>query len=225
MSDSHQIPQYTLTEELWHAISHGAGVILSIGGLSWMLYVSIAASDPWRIAASIVYGTSLISLFLASTLYHTFHASPNKHLFKLLDHCAIYVLIAGTYTPFLLVAMRSNTGWWMLGAIWALATAGILTKLWFRHRFPRVSLASYLVMGWLMVIALPEIAEAVGRNGVFWLAAGGLSYTVGAVFYMQKKMAFSHAIWHVFVLFGSICHFLAIAWHVLPVAPALAANG
>ena len=113
MSQTHQIPQYSLTEELWHAISHGAGVILSIGGLSWMLYVSIAASDPWRITASIVYGISLISLFLASTLYHAFHASPNKHIFKLLDHCAIYVLIAGTYTPFLLVAMRNDTGWWM----------------------------------------------------------------------------------------------------------------
>ena len=121
--------------------------------------------------------------------------------------------------------MRSNTGWWMFGAIWALATAGILTKLWFRHRFPRVSLASYLIMGWLMVIALPDIAEAIGTNGMIWLAAGGVSYTVGTVFYMQKKMAFSHAIWHVFVLFGSICHFLAIAWHVLPVTPALTAIG
>jgi hemolysin III len=219
MPDLSQPRQYTLTEEFWHAASHGTGVILSIGGLSWMLYVSIAASDPWRIVASVVYGLSLIVLFLASTLYHSFHTSPNRHVFKLLDHCAIYLLIAGTYTPFLLVSLRTNTGWWLFGAVWSLATAGILTKLWFRHRYPRMSLASYLVLGWLMVLAGPQIADAIGTRGMMWLAAGGISYTVGAIFYMRKQMAFSHAIWHVFVLIGSICHFLAIAWHVLPVPP------
>jgi hemolysin III len=217
MSDTQPQPQYSLTEEFLHAFSHGAGAILSIGGLTWMLYISIAASDPWRIVASIVYGLSLVLLFMASTLYHTFHSSSHKHVFKLLDHCAIYLLIAGTYTPFLLVAMRTNIGWWLFGIVWALATAGILTKLWFRHRFPRVSLVSYLLMGWLVVIIIPQVAEAIGKNGILWLAAGGASYTVGAFFYAQKQMAYSHVIWHVFVLVGSICHFLAIAWHVLPV--------
>jgi hemolysin III len=217
----HSKPQYTLTEELAHAISHGAGVILSVAGLSWMLYLSIAASDPWRIVASGVYGISLIALFLASTLYHAMHASPHKHIYKLLDHCAIYLLIAGSYTPFLLVAMRTDTGWWLFGAIWALATAGILTKLWFRHRYPRISLMSYLLMGWLVVIAAPQVAEAIGSDGMFWLIAGGLSYTVGALFYMAKKMAYSHAIWHIFVLVGGLCHFLAVVWYVLPVNQAL----
>jgi len=217
--------QYTLAEEIVHAVSHGAGVILSIAGLSWMLYLSIAASDPWRIVASCVYGASLISLFLASTLYHALHASPRRHLFKLLDHCAIYLLIAGTYTPFLLVAMRSDTGWWLFGAIWSLATAGILTKLWFRHRYPRWSLFSYLLMGWLMVIAAPQVADAIGSNGMAWLIAGGVSYTVGAAFYMAKRLTYSHAIWHFFVLAGGVCHFLAVVWYVLPVRQALSTSG
>jgi len=216
---------YTLAEELAHAVSHGAGVILSIAGLSWMLYLSIGASDPWRIVASAVYGVSLISLFLASTLYHAWPVSPRKRLFKLLDHCAIYVLIAGTYTPFLLVAMRTDTGWWLFGAIWSLATAGIVTKLWFRHRYPRLSLISYLVMGWLVVIAAPQVANAIGSNGMAWLIAGGLCYTVGALFYMAKQLRFSHAIWHLFVLAGGVCHFLAVVWYVLPVAEAASSGG
>ena len=218
-------PQYSIAEELFHAISHGAGVILSIAGLSWMLYVSIEAADPWRISASIVYGVSLIALFLASTIYHALHMSPNRQLFKLLDHCAIYLLIAGTYTPFMLVAMRTATGWWLFGAIWTLATAGILTKLWFRNRFPKVALAGYLIMGWLVVIALPQVVDAVGPGGLTWLVAGGLSYTIGAAFYAAKRMTFGHAIWHVFVLLGGICHFLAVIWHVLPVSPALPVSG
>ena len=217
--------EYSIAEELFHAISHGAGVILSIAGLSWMLYVSIGAADPWRISASIVYGVSLISLFLASTVYHALHGSRHRPLFKLLDHCAIYLLIAGTYTPFLLVAMRTTTGWWMFGAIWTLATAGILTKLWLRNRFPKAALAGYLVMGWLVVIALPEVVDAVGPGGMTWLIAGGLSYTIGAVFYAAKRLTFGHAIWHVFVLVGGICHFLAVIWHVLPVSPVLPASG
>ena len=212
--------RYTVTEELLHALSHGAGVLLSIGGLSWMLFLSIEAEDPWRIVASTVYGVSLIALFLSSTIYHAFHTSPNRHLYKLLDHCAIYLLIAGTYTPFLIIAMRTDMAWWLFGAIWSLATAGILTKLWFRHRFPRVSLASYLLMGWLVVLAAPQVAEAIGPGGMKWLVAGGLAYTVGALFYVAKKMTFSHAIWHLFVLIGGICHFLAIIWYVLPVDPA-----
>jgi hemolysin III len=218
-------PEYSVTEELVHAISHGAGVILSIVGLSWMLYLSIGTSDPWRIVASVVYGLSLISLFLASTLYHALHASPRKHLLKLLDHCAIYLLIAGTYTPFLLVAIRDNSGWWMFGIVWTLATAGILTKLWFRHRYPRLSLISYLLMGWIIVLVLPQITEAIGERGMIWLMAGGLCYTVGALFYAAKRVSFSHAVWHFFVLAGGVCHFLAVIWYVLPIQKVLAATG
>ncbi|MEO0997921.1 MAG: hemolysin III family protein [Pseudomonadota bacterium] len=209
--------EYSVAEELFHAISHGVGVLLSIAGLSWMLFISIDAGDPWRIVASAIYGASLITLFLASTVYHSLHRSQHKRLYKLVDHCAIYLLIAGTYTPFLLVAMRNTAGWWLFGTIWTLATAGILTKLCFRNRFRRFSLVSYLVMGWLVVIAAPQVMEAVGSAGMAWLVAGGVSYTVGALFYAMKGLSFNHAIWHLFVLLGGVCHFLAVVWFVLPV--------
>jgi hemolysin III len=215
------LQKYTLAEEIFHSISHGAGVLLSIAGLSWMLYVSIGTEDPWRIVASVVYGACLIALFLASTVYHGMYASKHRALFKLLDHCAIYLLIAGSYTPFILVAMRNATGWWLFGAIWTLATAGILTKLWFRHRFPKLGLAGYLVMGWLVVLAGPQFAAAIGPDGMVWLVAGGMSYTVGAIFYAYDRLVFNHAIWHVLVLVGGVCHFLAVIWYVLPVQQGL----
>ncbi len=208
--------EYTVLEELLHAITHGVGVILSIFGLSWMLYLSIGADDPWRVLASSIYGATLVTLFLASTVYHSMYASRHREIFKLLDHCAIYLLIAGTYTPFLLVAMRNDTGWLLFGTIWALATAGIIKKLWFRHRFPKIALASYLAMGWLAVIAAPQMAEAIGPNGMAWLVAGGILYSVGAIFYVADRVPFNHAVWHVFVLGGGVCHFLSVALHVLP---------
>lgn len=213
---------YSATEERLHALSHGAGVLLSVIGLSWMLYVSIQTADPWRIVASVVYGTSLVLLFLSSTVYHALYASPRSQLYKLLDHCAIYLLIAGTYTPFLLVAMRDSVGWWLFGTIWALATAGVITKLWFRHRYPKLSLGGYLLMGWLVVLAAPQVIAAIGSDGMWWLFAGGLSYTVGAAFYAAKRISYHHVIWHVFVLVGGICHFMAIILYVLP-SPAIAA--
>jgi len=212
-------PQYTLTEEIVHATSHGIGAILSAVALVWMLDISIAVSDPWRIVASSVYGVSLILLFGASTLYHGLHASPRRSLFKLFDHCAIYLLIAGTSTPFLLVAMQSDIRWWLFGAIWSLAVAGILSKIRLGHRYPRLSLASYILMGWLMVIAVPQLAEAIGTGGITWLVAGGISYTAGAFFYMARRVHFHHAIWHFFVLTGAACHFVAVIGYVLPVSP------
>lgn len=215
---------YTLAEEIAHVITHGAGVILSIFALSWMLFLSIEALDPWRIAASIVYGVSLIALFTASTLYHSFHSHQHRAVFELLDHCAIYLLIAGTYTPFLLVAMRTGTGWALFGAIWALATAGILTRLWLRNRFEKLQLGGYLLMGWLVVIALPQLIGAIGWDAMLLLAAGGICYTVGVVFYVMKRLPFNHAIWHVFVLAGGVLHFLAVILHVLPL-PGVAING
>jgi hemolysin III len=211
--------QYTPTEETIHAISHGAGVAFSIAGVGWMLFLS--TGDPWRIVASSVYGASLISLFLASTLYHSLHASPRRDFFKLLDHCTIYLLIAGTCTPFLLVAMQTNIRWWLFGAIWSLAAAGISAKLWLGHQFPRLSLASYLLMGWLMIIVTPQLVDTISAKGMTWVIAGGACYTLGTVFYMAKQIRFSHAFWHFFVLGGSTCHFLAVIWYVLPGHPPL----
>ena len=207
---------YSPAEERAHVLTHATGVVLSIAGLSWMLYASLGLGDPWRIVASIVYGLSLIALFSASTVYHFFHQSPNRQLYKLLDHCAIYLLIAGTYTPFLLIAMRDSVGWWLFAAIWTLATAGIIKKIWIRHRYPRFSLLSYLAMGWLCLVEGPALVESISINGVVWLAAGGLAYTVGTIFYMRKRMLYHHAIWHMFVVVGAGCHFLVVAVYVLP---------
>ena len=209
---------YSDAEELAHAATHGLGALLSVAGLVWMLYLSVGTGDSWRIAASIVYGITLIALFLSSTIYHSLHASPKRHLLKLLDHCAIYLLIAGTYTPFLIVSMRGPTGWWVFAAIWTLAAIGILAKLRFGNRYPRTSLVGYLLMGWLIVLAGPQIAEAVGSEGMRWLIAGGLSYTVGAAFYAAKRLNYSHTIWHVFVLAGGFCHYMAVVLYVLPAA-------
>lgn len=208
--------QYSRAEERLNVLSSVAGVLLSVAGLVWMLFISISIDDPWRIVASSIYGISLITLFLSSALYHGRHASSRRHLFKLMDHLAIYILIAGTYTPFLLVAIRSRLGWWLFGIIWTLAVAGILSKIWLRHRYPRLSLVSYLLMGWLVVIAAPQIASSLGSNGIAWLIAGGVSYTVGVIFYAAKAMPFAHVIWHFFVLVGAACHFFAVVWHVLP---------
>lgn len=207
---------FTLAEEIAHAITHGAGVLLSIAGLTWMLYLAIETADPWRIGASAIYGSCLIALFLASTVYHALHRSRHRHVYKVLDHCAIYLLIAGTYTPFMLVALRSNGGGWLFGTIWVLATTGVITKLWFRDRFPRLVVASYLVMGWLVVIVAPQVVDAIGADGMKWLVAGGLSYTLGVAFYAADRLWFNHAIWHLFVLAGGVCHFLAVVWYVLP---------
>ena len=220
MTDSGQHHRlFELHEEGLHALTHGIGVVLSVVGLTWMLYVSIGMADPWRIAASLVYGLSLVTLFLASTLYHAWPVSPRKRFLKLMDHCAIYLLIAGSYTPFILVSMRSHKGWWLFGAVWAFATAGILTKLVFKHRYPMVSLVSYLAMGWLAVLAAPEFVAALGGGGMTLLVAGGLAYTVGAVFYAAHRVPYNHAIWHVFVVVGGLCHFLAVIWYVLPHPP------
>ena len=207
---------YSPTEERIHALTHAAGVVMGIVGLSWMLYTSLRLDDAWRIAASIVYGISLILLFAASTIYHYFYESPHRPFLKLLDHCAIYLLIAGTYTPFLLVAMRSSAGWWLFAAIWTLATAGIIKKIWVRHRYPRFSLITYLGMGWLCLLAGPQLLASISANGMAWLAAGGIAYTVGTVFYMRKSMVYHHAIWHVFVLIGAACHLMAVAVYVIP---------
>jgi hemolysin III len=217
MSTKTHSSEFTVLEEILHSGTHAVGALLSIAGLSWMLYLSIGAADPWRIVASSIYGGSLVTLFVASTVYHGMYASRHREIFRLLDHCAIYLLIAGTYTPFLLVAMRSHTGWWLFGTIWALATAGIVKKLWFRHRFPRVALASYLAMGWLVVVASPQMAQAIGPNGMAWLLAGGLCYSIGAIFYALDRIPFNHTTWHVFVLGGGACHFLAVVRYVLPV--------
>jgi hemolysin III len=205
-------PDYSLVEELLNSITHGLGALLSVAGLTLMI---LAANDGFELASAIIYGLSMITLFSASTLYHSVTNPSAKKVLKLLDHCAIYLLIAGTYTPFMLISLKGAWGYSILSVVWTLAVFGIYFKLMYKQRFPKLSLITYLAMGWLIVIAMPEMIEKVASGGIILLAAGGAAYSLGAVFYAIKKIPYNHAIWHVFVLAGSICHFLAIYLYVM----------
>lgn len=209
-------PSRQLAEEIANSITHGLGTLLSVVGLTLLVTFAAGQNDVWRLVSFSVYGSSLILLFLASTLYHSMRHGPIRRIFKLLDHCAIYLLIAGTYTPFMLVSLRGTTGWVLFAVIWLLALLGIVFKLMFRHRFKKLSLTTYILMGWLVVVAGQELVESLSMGGMAWLVAGGLTYTLGVVFYLWKTFPFNHAVWHLFVLGGSICHFFAIYLYVLP---------
>ncbi|WP_371188699.1 PAQR family membrane homeostasis protein TrhA [Thalassotalea maritima] len=203
---------YSFAEELVNSITHGVGALLSVAALTLMI---IVANDAFEMTSAIVYGTSMVLLFLASTLYHAITHQPTKKVLKLVDHCAIYLLIAGTYTPFMLISIKGAWGYALLSVVWTLAVVGIGFKITFKQRFPKVSLTTYLAMGWLVIIAAPQMLANVATGGLILLASGGAAYTLGAVFYAFKRLPFNHAIWHVFVLAGSICHFLAIYLYVI----------
>jgi hemolysin III len=205
---------YSKAEEFANSTSHGIGVIFGIIGLVMMLL--IAGSEASRIASAIIYGVSIIMLFSTSTIYHSVTHHSTRALMKTLDHCAIYLLIAGTYTPFMLISLENSGGHYYLTAIWIIALLGVLFKIFLGHRYPKTSLASYLAMGWFILIAGKELLANVSSEGLTLLAAGGICYTVGAIFYAWKKLVFNHAIWHLFVLGGAAFHFFSIYWYVLP---------
>jgi len=169
-----------------------------------------------RIASCSVYGTTLVLLYTASTLYHSFRSPRLKHIFKIIDHCSIYLLIAGTYTPFTLVMMRGGWGWSLFGIVWMLAFLGTLFKIFFVNRFKIASTVVYVMMGWLVIIAIKPVLTIIPLGCFLWLLAGGLCYTVGVLFFAWDRIPFNHAIWHVFVVAGSICHFVAVLFYVLP---------
>ncbi|AMO55292.1 hypothetical protein GZ77_10995 [Endozoicomonas montiporae] len=207
---------YSLGEEIANSVTHGIGALLSVAGLTLLVTYAAMQGDAWRVVSFSIYGGSMILLFLMSTLYHSFQNEKAKRVFKLLDHCAIYLLIAGTYTPFLLVTLRGLMGWVLFAIIWLLALTGIIFKLAFRHRFKKLSLLTYVGMGWLALFAGQELTQNLSAGGMAWLIAGGLSYTLGVLFYVWKKLPYNHAIWHLFVLAGSLCHYTTIFFYVLP---------
>ena len=205
-------------EELLNSISHGIGAALSLAGVIVLLVLASMAAhvDPWKIAGISLYGVTLVLLYTASTLYHGVRHPRLKRAFQQLDHCAIYLLIAGTYTPFLLVNMRSPTGWTLFAIVWSLALAGIACKLAWPHRFSVLRVMIYLVMGWLIVFASGELSASLPTLGIALLAAGGITYTLGVIFFAASAIPFNHAIWHLFVLGGSTCHYFAVYAAVLP---------
>ena len=214
---THSPGGYSLGEEIANAVAHGLGAAASIVALTLMMVAAVPARSGWEIAGLAVYGGSLIALFLSSTLYHSFTHAPTKAVLKRLDHCAIFLLIAGTYTPFLTITLHTTAARVLLVALWVLAAAGIVFKIFFVHKFKRASLITYIVMGWLALLVGRDLHAALPTPAFNLLIAGGLSYTIGAAFYAAKKYRYTHAIWHLFVLGGAACHCVAIAAYVIPV--------
>ena len=206
---------YSLGEEIANSVIHGIGVVLSIAALVLLLTFSVMSGDGFKIAASIVYGVSLVLEYTASTLYHAFPQPRVKHVFKVLDHCGIYLLIAGTYTPFCLVTLRESGGWQLFFVVWGLAIAGIAMEAFWVYRPRWLSALVYLALGWLVVVAIRPLVASIDPAGLWLLIAGGLCYTVGTVFYVLKKVPYMHAVWHLWVLAGSVLHFLAVLLYVI----------
>jgi hemolysin III len=216
MSRTH--PKLISGEELANALTHGAGFVLSVTGFVILLVLAALRGGAWHIVSCAIYGATLVCLYAASTLYHGIPSPRLKRALRIFDHSAIYLLIAGTYTPFLLVNLRGGWGWSLFGVVWGLALAGIFLKVWFVDRFQILSTTVYLLMGWLAVIAARPLFMMVPRAGLLWLLAGGLLYTSGVVFYAWKRIPYNHVIWHVFVLAGSTCHYFAVLYSIIPPA-------
>ena len=206
-----------LIEEIVNALTCGVGVLLSIAGLVLLVTSAAFHGDAWQVVSFSIYGASLILLYTASTLYHAIQSPRIKRIFEIVDQSAIYLLIAGTYTPFTLVTIRSALGWSLFGVIWGLAVIGIAVTWWFpAEKLQIFSSLSYLVMGWLIVIGAGPLLQKLPAAGIFWLTAGGVLYSVGVPIFFFKRRRFAHTVWHLFVLGGSICHYVAVRWFVAP---------
>jgi len=207
-SDSSSSPQ--LREEIANALTHGIGAAAALAGSAVLIILAAIHGNGWQLAGAIVFGAALMMLYLASTLYHAITHPRAKRRLQVLDHCAIYLLIAGTYTPFTLTALRGPWGWGLFTAIWTLALAGVVFKLFFTGRFERLSTLIYLGMGWLVVVAIKPMLALMDGWTLGWLFGGGVFYSLGTWFYLREPWPYSHAIWHLFVLGGSGCHYVAV---------------
>ncbi|MCC8364007.1 hemolysin III family protein [Lysobacter sp. A6] len=216
--DVHARAVLAAREERASALTHGFGAVAALAGGIVMITLAALRGDGWQLAAAIVFSASMLLLYVASTLYHAASHPGTKARLKVFDHCAIYLLIAGTYTPFTLIGLRGDIGRNLFIAIWSLAAAGIVFKLFFTGRFKLVSTLVYVAMGWLIIVAIKPVWAALDAWTLGWLFAGGLSYTLGTVFYHRPSMRYSHAVWHVFVIAGTLCHYVAVMAQVLHTA-------
>ena len=212
------LPKYSKGEEIANSVTHGIGVLVSIAGLVLLIVFSALYGNAWHVVSSSIYGSSMLLLYLASTLYHSLQGARAKSFFRILDHSSIFILIAGTYTPFTLVSLNGPWGWSIFGVIWGLAVLGIIFKFFFINRFGILSTVIYVLMGWMIVIAVKPVLEAVPYGGLVLLLSGGLCYTAGLVFYAWKKLKYAHSIWHLFVIGGSVLHYFAVMFYVIPPA-------
>ncbi len=207
-------------EELVNSLTHGTGALLSAAGLGVLLVLACLNGTALHIVSCGIYGATLVLLYTASTLYHSVRSPSVKQVFRVVDRSCIYLLIAGTYTPFTLVTLKGGWGWTLFGLIWVLAAAGVVFQFLFPNRFKALSAVAYLLMGWLAILAVKPLLEALPAGGFAWLLAGGIVYTLGTLFYLFKKLPYNHAIWHLFVLGGSTCHYVAVLLYVVPAAAA-----
>ena len=215
MKERPPLKVYPPQEERINVISHAIGFLLSLVALVFLTIRAVSYGEMVHILSFIIYGASLAMVYLASTLYHNEKEIERRWKLKIFDHAAIFILIAGTYTPFTLVTLNSGLGWLFFGLSWGIAAAGILLKMFFIGRYMWLSMVMYISMGWMSVFIMPPLADGLPPGGVEWILAGGLFYTVGAVLYSIKKIKFNHAIWHGLALIGSFCHFVCVYWYVL----------
>jgi len=208
--------RYSIKEEIANSITHGIGIVLAIGALGILATFAGIYGNPWHVISVSVYGFTLILLYTASTLYHSIQAPCAKTILQILDHSAIYMLIAGTYTPFTLVNLRGPWGWSLFAVVWCLAFIGTAIQLSRMERWHVVSLVLYVGMGWTVLVAIKPLISSVATGGLILLLLGGLAYTFGILFYRWKSLKFHHAVWHLFVLAGSILHFFAVLYYVIP---------
>lgn len=208
--------RYSLAEELISAISHGVGAMFAVAALAVAVVFAVFSGDLWRILSVSVYGAMMIILYTNSTIYHALRPGTGKKVFRIIDHCSVFLLIAGSYTPYTLVTLRGPLGWTLFGIVWTAAILGIvLTAVDFK-RFAKFSMACYLLMGWVVVAAFKPLAESLAPNGLLLLVLGGILYTVGAVLYLiGRKKKFIHSVWHFFVLAGSVLHYFSILFYVV----------
>ena len=203
-------------DEFANALTHGIGLLLALVAVPVLIVLAVMHGTAWHVVGVSIYGATLIALYTASTIYHLVQHPPAKRILRILDHSAIYLLIAGTYTPFTLVNLRGAWGWTLLGLVWTIALFGVAWKLVHVERYIVVSTIVYIAMGWIALIAIRPLFRAIPAAGIGWIFAGGLFYTLGIAFFGATRLRFNHAVWHLFVLAGSICHYVAVARYVLP---------
>lgn len=217
MSKEKSVKYYSPLEESINVGSHALGFVFGIVGLVFLVIKSVQHGTAWHVVSFSIYGASMVILYAASTMYHHAKNPVIRKRLKVFDHAAIYVLIAGSYTPYALVTLNGTAGWVLFGLSWGIAIVGVILKLFFTGRFTLISTLAYVLMGWMVVFVLNPLVANLSENGLFWLIAGGVSYTIGALIYAVHKIKLNHAIFHVFVLLGSICHFISVYCYVLEV--------
>lgn len=219
MIENQHLIDYSISEERFNRYTHALALLAAVAGFICLLFAAIQTADPYRIISSLIFGSCLCFFYVVSTLYHSVRSDRLRYLFRRLDHIGIYSLIAGTYTPITLVTLREGNGWILFALVWLLAVGGIIYKIFWVHTIPFLAPVLYIALGWLIVVDLEQFLQRMPPAGVAWLVGGGIVYTVGVLFYAIEKIPYNHGIWHLFVIGGSLCHYLTILWYVIPLSP------